>query len=197
MCGNVFQSHTCEIPPHLLAISSGHNTQQRERKAPNALIHWTAALLLLQRRKMARCGVSAQRALPYLCLFPPLVSISFVFPAVIQSLSLLLLFLGVLHFLSGAAFLPSQVAPSSSISSFQLLNSHFNCTPRLLHIPPRFLSSSHLSLSGRLPSPFPRRSPRRGRPPVSSLGGHDEKLARGSDNPLTPHLSSAMGKAPS
>lgn len=30
MCGNVFQSHTCEIPPHLLAISSGHNTQQRE-----------------------------------------------------------------------------------------------------------------------------------------------------------------------
>lgn len=33
MCGNVFQSHTCEIPPHLLAISSGHNTQQKEQSS--------------------------------------------------------------------------------------------------------------------------------------------------------------------
>lgn len=37
MCGNVFQSHTCEIPSHLLPISSGHNTQQKGKKAPQPL----------------------------------------------------------------------------------------------------------------------------------------------------------------
>lgn len=48
-----------------LAVDITHN---RESKAPDALIHWTAALLLLQRRKKARCSVSAQRAMPYLFL---------------------------------------------------------------------------------------------------------------------------------
>lgn len=31
--GMFFQSHTCEIATHLLAISSGHNTQQRAQKS--------------------------------------------------------------------------------------------------------------------------------------------------------------------
>jgi len=58
---------------------------------------------------------------------------------------------------------------------------------------------SHLSMSVWLPSQNPSlcHSPRQRRPPVSSLCRHEEKLARGSDNPLTPHLSSARGKAPS
>lgn len=59
-------------------------------------------------------------------------------------------------------------------------------------------SDCHLSTSAWLSSLnlFPCHSPSQGRPPVSSIGGHKEKLARRSDNLLTPHLSSERGKAP-
>lgn len=77
--GNVFQSHTCEIPPHLLPISSGHNAPQREKshhhhRPPHALIHWTAALLLLQRRgkKAPKKRLTAAFQLSDCCLFCPL-----------------------------------------------------------------------------------------------------------------------------
>lgn len=66
MCGNVFQSHTCEIPPHLLAISSGHNTQQREESPhrPDSLDLGSAFIA-------ARCCVSAALSLclSFLCSF--------------------------------------------------------------------------------------------------------------------------------
>lgn len=94
MCGNVFQSHTCEIPPHLLAISSGHNTQQREQ-SPNALIHWTAALLLLRWRNKARCSASTQPTLPYLCHFA---AFSFVFTPLTDSFHLFVISLSNLWF---------------------------------------------------------------------------------------------------
>lgn len=178
-----------------LAVDITHN---RERKAPNALIHWTAALLLLRRRKKA----SAQRALPYLslCLFPPLFSISFVFTSVIQYylfVQPLFLFTYVMIFQSCCSsysfFCPNfqlfLQSPSnrSNFPSASRSNFPARCAP----------APSHSSMSVQLPSlnPFPCHSPGQGRPPVSSLGGHEEKLARGSDNPLTPHLSSARGKS--
>lgn len=216
MCGNVFQSHTCEIPPHLLPISTGHNTQQRERKAPNALIHWIAALLLLQRKKRG----SLQRFGPYLSSSSQL-SASFVFlwsfnpsiymlsgcltpssfksvclsTAVVFSPSPLEVFA---HFLSSFTFKYSPVEslclnPSSRLD-FSICWTFFWNSPLLCSRARR--SGGHLSMSARFPAQKACHSPRPGHPPVSSLSRHEEKLARGSDNPLTLHLSSARGKAP-
>ena len=62
-------------------------------------------------------------------------------------------------------------------------------------------SDGHLSMSARLPSPklFPSSFPPKARTSLlfCPFGRREEKLARGSDNPLTLHLSSARGKAPS
>lgn len=58
------ESHTCEIP-HICWPLEVDITHNRESKAPNALIHWTGAGLLLRRRK-ALCTASAQPARPYL-----------------------------------------------------------------------------------------------------------------------------------
>lgn len=71
--------------------------------------------------------------------------------------------------------------------------------PTPLHFMLLKFADSYLSMSIQLPSLnlFPCHSPRQERPTVSSLSGHKEKLARRSDNPLTPHLSSVRGKAPS
>lgn len=66
LCAGMFSKATLVKYLHIcwpLAVDITHN---RERKAPNALIHWTAALLLLQWRKMAHCSASAQQAMPYL-----------------------------------------------------------------------------------------------------------------------------------
>lgn len=59
-------------------------------------------------------------------------------------------------------------------------------------------SDGHLSMSARFPAQklFRCHSLRQGHPPVSSLSRQEKKLARGSDNPLTLHLSSVRGKAP-
>lgn len=71
MCGNVFQSHTCEIPPHLLAISSGHNTQQRE-ESPQRLdsLDCSSAFIAAERgrkkkEEKSRCSLSPQQVLHY------------------------------------------------------------------------------------------------------------------------------------
>lgn len=63
MCGNVFQSHTCEIPPHLLPISGGHNTQQRE-ESPQPIDSLDRSLTFIAaEEKKARCNTT-NAALP-------------------------------------------------------------------------------------------------------------------------------------
>lgn len=199
-----------------LAVDITHN---RERKAPNALIHWTSARLLLQRRKKARCCVSAQQVLPYHSpLFLPCSLFHLVFPSIIQSFSPLrnrsssasLRFSFTLSS-SGAATPSLQTQTISFIwflgLSFFLLqfiqDALFSilCSPSSPHslCSCAHSSDTHLSVSLWLPSlnPFPCHSPSQGHPPVSSIAGHEEKLARRSDNLLTPHLSSERGKAPS
>lgn len=77
MCGNVFQSHTCEIPPHLLPISSGHNTQQREESPqPIDSLDRSPTFIAAEKKRLA----ATQRTLHYPSLFlPPQFSISSVF----------------------------------------------------------------------------------------------------------------------
>lgn len=213
----------------LLAVDITHN---RERKAPNALIHWTTAMLLLQRRKKGplqrfstvNAALSVFFLLRYLFhlfffdrLIPQFACYLFVRPfapfmlkncqSFLQLLSFLLrcshiVFGGLLSFFHLFPFrfkyspAESSCLNSSSRSYFPSANSvqlpHSLCSRAQS-------SDSHLSMSGWLPSPnlFPCQSPRQGRPPVLSFSRREEKLARGSDNPLTLHLSSARGKAPS
>lgn len=101
MCGNVFQSHTCEIPPHLLAISSGHNTQQRE-ESPQCLdsLDCSSAFIAAEENGSLQRFSTASAALSPFCHFPPLFSISFVFHSVIQSFSSLTISSSKLSFLS-------------------------------------------------------------------------------------------------
>lgn len=77
MCGNVFQSHTCEIPPHLLPISGGHNTQQREESPqPIDSLDRRPTFIAAEKKRLA----ATQRTLHYPSLFlPPQFSISTVF----------------------------------------------------------------------------------------------------------------------
>lgn len=77
MCGNVFQSHTCEIPPHLLPISGGHNTQQREESPqPIDSLDRRPTFIAAEKKRLA----VTQRTLHYPSLFlPPQFSISTVF----------------------------------------------------------------------------------------------------------------------
>lgn len=219
MCGNVFQSHTCEIPPHLLAISSGHNTQQREQ-SPQRLdsLDCSSAFIAAEEKGLAAAFRHSERCLispSFSSTVPRFICLRFGHSVLRSTRYLfvrpLILFTSCRDFFSHAAkfafkrYFLSIFNFSSKI--LFLLNSiqqvYFPiCSPPRL---PRSLrsraqfSNSHLSMSAQLPSlnPFPCHSPRQGRPPVSSLGGHGERLARGSDNPLTPHLSSARGKAPS
>lgn len=121
-------------------------------------------------------------------------------------------------FFSGAAISSLQIHTLSSIrfrsvnfSLLEYLSSSLSSSNRFLFsifCPPwsphslcfcAQSSNSHLSMSLWLPTLnlFPCHSPGQGHPPVSSIGGHEEKLARRSDNLLTPHLSSERGKAPS
>lgn len=81
MCGNVFQSHTCEIPPHLLAISSGHNTQQRE-ESPQRLdsLDCSSAFIAAEEKRLAAAVQHSKCCLISFCLFPLLFSIPFDFP---------------------------------------------------------------------------------------------------------------------
>lgn len=74
MCGNVFQSHTCEILPHLLAISSGHNTQQREQspRCPDSL-DCSSAFIAAEEKDSLQCFIIVNAALSLSC------PVSFVF----------------------------------------------------------------------------------------------------------------------
>lgn len=69
------ESHTCEIP-HICWPLEVDITHNRESKAPNALIHWSGARLLLRRRKTL-CTASAQPARPYLFSSISLVAVGF------------------------------------------------------------------------------------------------------------------------
>lgn len=225
MCGNVFQSHTCEIAPHLLAISSGHNTQQREQSLPlcprsNALIHWTAALLLLQQRRKKKEAIAAvfqrhERCLISLChlsfSFQLSLSLPFICPCNLLSL-LITCVTSVSHqqpsFFAFVFFFFSSPLDVQLFLHFFLsrlirpgLTSHLfpDQAPRLstplCALAPNLqtvICLCHDDLQSR--NLFPCRFPKQEGPPVSSLGGHEGKLARRSDNPLTPHLSSAKGK---
>lgn len=106
-----------------LAVDITHN---RERKAPNALIHWTSALLLLQRRKKGSllCFSTASAALSLsLFFFSPLFSVSFVFSfhhsvpkSTLHPLFVQLLYtFPVVFFSSGAALSSSQIHTLSFI----------------------------------------------------------------------------------
>lgn len=70
MCGNVFQSHTCEIPPHLLAISTGHNTQQREQ-SPQRLdsLDCSSAFIAAEEKGWPQCSSTASAALSLSVVF--------------------------------------------------------------------------------------------------------------------------------
>lgn len=75
MCGNVFQSHTCEIPPHLLPISGGHNTQQREESPqPIDSLDRSPTFIAAEKKRLA----ATQRTLHYPSLFH-LVFCSFIY----------------------------------------------------------------------------------------------------------------------
>lgn len=67
-----------------LAVDITHN---RERKAPNALIHWTAALLLLQRRKKGSLQQfsTASAALSPFVFFLSCFLFHLIFPSAIQA----------------------------------------------------------------------------------------------------------------
>lgn len=91
MCGNVFQSHTCEIPPHLLAISSGHNTQQRE-ESPQRLdsLDCSSAFIAAERGRKKKKKKSLAAAFPHskCCIIHPPRLFSFAFVSSVGHLTL-------------------------------------------------------------------------------------------------------------
>lgn len=92
----MFSKATLVKYPHIcwpLAVDITHN---RESKAPNALIHWTAALLLLRWRNKARCSASTQPTLPYLSVI--LLPFHLFFSPVTESFHLLIISLSNLWF---------------------------------------------------------------------------------------------------
>lgn len=155
-------------------------------------------------KRLAAVFQHSKRCLISLCHFPALFHLF-----LLQSLN------PSIHSLSLCPTSDSSIFQSSCSSSFYSFFTHifpisvstFNSLsgliPHLLPTPTSPLHStlcsrakfanSHLSMSIQLPSSNNFQE----HPPVSSLGGHKEKLTRRSDNPLTPHLSSARGKAPS
>lgn len=138
-------------------------------------------------------------------LFPFFFLLSFHLTTSSCNLSFFQLYVNVFFILATVAHFPPQVQPyrpfivllsvsafkCSPIQSIQQVLFSICSPPQLPHSRAQ-LADSNLSMSLWLPtlSLFPCRSPRQRHPLVSSLGGHWEKLARGSDNlrPLICHL---------
>lgn len=215
MCGNVFQSHTCEILPHLLAISSGHNTQQREQspRCPDSL-DCSSAFIAAEEKASLQCFIRVNAALSLSCPVsfvsaqslqpithcPHLYLSAFPSPAAIPLALLVCLFITNLPITTSGVFFYRESVFLSSIlkclSPICLQPNFF--PPSSFCLPePSLPTVIYLCHSTSIPKPCSFCSPRQAGPPVSSLGGHQERRGRRSDNPLTPHLSSERGKAPS
>lgn len=109
---------------------------------------------------------------------PPTPSLFSVFPPLLQVTFLLRCSRVFFMLFLSSDFCHQLVSLSSSLSFI------FHLIPTLCAPVPKS-SNSHLFMSPRLPTR------------TSSCFIHEEKLARRSDNLLTPHLSSERGKAPS
>lgn len=121
MCGNVFQSHTCEIPPHLLAISSGHNTQQREQGLQCLdSLDCSSAFIAAEVKGSLQCFSTANAALSLSVIFLPCFICFCSSHLILPSTHYLFAQLPILFTLSQFFSLPAAVLLYSHFSYFSL-----------------------------------------------------------------------------